>query len=93
MFFHNAFVKVIAFIVEVVVFFAVAVAVYVLFRLGHMYSTQCINCFSFFGGLPNGAPSYSQSLWTPTASSQLSCRVSQSAVGALEQKVTPLLCT
>ena len=48
MFFHNAFVKVIAFIVEVVVFFAVAVAVYVLFRLGHMYSTQCINCFSFF---------------------------------------------
>ena len=32
MFFHNAFVKVIAFIVEVVVFFVVAVAVYVLFR-------------------------------------------------------------
>ena len=48
MFFHNVFVEVIAFIVEVVVFFVVAVAVYVLFRLGHMYSTQCINCFSFF---------------------------------------------
>ena len=32
MFFHNVFVEVIAFIVEVVVFFAVAVAVYVLFR-------------------------------------------------------------
>ena len=70
MFFHNVFVEVIAFIVEVVVFFVVAVAVYVLFRLGHMYSTQCINCFSFFfGGLPNGTPSYSQSLWTLTASS------------------------
>ena len=32
MFFHNVFVEVIAFIVEVVVFFVVAVAVYVLFR-------------------------------------------------------------
>ena len=69
MFFHNVFVEVIAFIVEVVVFFVVAVAVYVLFRLGHVFYSMHKLFQFFFGGLPNGTPSYSQSLWTSTASS------------------------
>ena len=69
MFFHNVFVEAFAFIVEVVVFFAVAVAVYVVQMRPHVFYSMH-KLFIFFR-LPNGTPSYSdsQSLWTLTASS------------------------
>ena len=69
MFFHNVFVVAFAFIVVVVVFFAVAVAVYVVQMRPHVFYSMH-KLFIFFR-LPNGTPSYSdsQSLWTLTASS------------------------